>query len=512
MKNMKCLSLVLAALMLVQSVLLPVKAAETTEAAETTQPAETFEPVAPPTIPLSEMEFGTVSIYNGCRGIDSMVQLSADGRILETAYSVVIYEQSTDTLVYAYNPDQRVSPGTLAKLVTALVVVENAPLDGIVTCSSRNISRLPRGQHVDLKEGERLTVEDLLYCLILQGANDAAVALSEFVSGNQESFVSLMNDRVRKMGCTNTLFGNVHGLDNKPQHTTARDMARIVMEVSKNPTLQKLLSTKGYEVAETNRSKKRVLRTTNYLIDELNINKYMDSRVTGGLASYSEASRANIVCTAKDDKGLDYVLVVMGSERRLKENGWQIEYYGNFDEMTNLIQYAFDNYRVKRILYDGQALKQFSVIGGENQVVGQPHVNVDTVLPNNVSMDNLIITERAVDGGLTAPIEKGQLISTVEVWYRTSCLTEAELYAMNSVRVDKESGVSIRGDTIRDDGDTSGFLGFVRIVSAIILIPVGGYLLINALLRARAKHRRKAGPRKPRRPDTRRPDPRRRRR
>ena len=494
MKKSACLSLLLAAVLLLESTALPVRAAETTEttAPPTEAAVQDTQPVEPQVSQPSDLAFGTVGIYNGCRGINGMVSLAAyEGQKLQTAQSVVVFERNTETMVYSYNADLKLAPGTLTKLVTALVVAEQVPLDAIVTCSSRNISRLPGGsQNVKLKEGEKLTVQDLLNCLILHGANDAAVALAEFVSGNQEAFVGLMNERVKKMGCTNTEFGNIHGLDNVPQHTTARDMAKIMVEATKNETVKELLFTRSYTVPATNRSDARKLQCQNYLISESVTPKFYQTRVTGGLASYSDNAGASIVCTA-EEKGMDLVCVIMGAHRTFQENGWNADYYGNFDEMVELLDYIFSNFRVKRIVYEGQAMNQFSVIDGENQVVGQPLVNVDTVLPNGVSMDNLKIEPTPVKGGLTAPIERGQMIATTQIWYRTSCIAEAELFAMSDVRYKKGGIDPNQGEQARNDQDTSGFLGFVKIVSAIVLIPIALYLVINSIRRARAKARRR---------------------
>ena len=488
MKKTAWLSLLLSLCLLVQCIPMETRADETTEATtEFTLPErEDLPTIETVYTPPSEMAFGTVSIYNGCRGLNGMMPLDG-GRILETAQSAMVFERNTDTVVYAYNPDLKISPGTLAKIVTALVVAESCELDAKVTCHSRNISRLPaESQNVKLKEGEILTVDDLLHCMILHGANDAAIALAEFVSGNQESFVSLMNSRIKKMGCTATVFGNVHGLDNVAQHTTARDMTKIMVEATKNEVVRDLLFTRKYTVPETNRSKSRPLDCQNYLISEAVTPKFYQEEVTGGLASYTQVAGAGIACTAKY-KDLDLVCVILGAVRLFEpDKAWKATYYGNFDEMVKLLDYASSSYRVKRIIYEGQALNQFSVIDGENQVVGAPQVNIDSVLPNGVSMDNLRLELKPVHGGLTAPIQKGQMISTVEVWYRTSCLAEAELYAMSNVRYKENAD----GQTLKDqrtDEDTSVFMNFVKIVSGVVLIPLAGYLVINNLIRLRRR-------------------------
>ena len=262
-----------------------------------------------------------------------------------------------------------------------------------------------------------------------------------------------------------------------------------MVEATKNEIIRDLLFTRKYKVPETNRSKARAFDCQNYLISEAVTPKFYQEEVTGGLASYTQAAGAGLACTAKY-KDLDYVCVILGAVRLFEpDKAWKASYYGNFDEMVELLDYAAAGYRVKRIIYEGQALNQFSVIDGENDVVGAPQVNIDTVLPNGVSMDNLRLELKPVNGGLTAPIKKGQMISTVEVWYRTSCLAEAELYAMSNVRY-VENTQKVQKDE-RNDSDTSGFLGFVKIVSALVLIPLAGYLVINNFLRWRIQQKKK---------------------
>ena len=244
----------------------------------------------------------------------------------------------------------------------------------------------------------------------------------------------------------------------------------------------------------------------NYLISEAVTPKFYQATVTGGLASYSDGSGANIVCTA-ENKSMDLVCVIMGATRKFEENGWKPYYYGNFDEMVSLLDFAFQNFRVKRLIYDGMALNQFAVADGENQVVGAAKVNIDSVLPNDVSMDNLRLELHPVKGGLQAPIKKDQKISTVEIWYRNSCLAEAELFAMSNVRF-RENTKANRGSQARNDQDTSGFMKFVRIVSTVVLVPAAIYLAFNALRRFRAQmRRRKKAPRIPRAPRDPREDP-----
>lgn len=433
--------------------------------------------------------FGTACITSGCRTIEGMVPLSGSERRLQSAQGVFVYDTKTKTVVYSYNPDMKISPGTLTKLVTALVVLDTCDLDEVVVCHSKNISRLPGGtQNQKLKEMEELTVEQLLYCLLMSGANDAAVALSEHVAGNMTSFVTLMNDRVRRIGCTSTEFGNVHGLDNATQISTARDMAKIYLEVMKSETLKTILYTSKYEIPPTNKTETaRSLTSGNYHIDENIVAKYYDSRVTGGLASYTDKSGAAIVVSA-ENKQLSLVLVILGARRDFADNGWLPTYYGNFDEMIELLEFAFNGFKAARIMYEGQALYQLPVVGGECDVVVQPNVNYDSVLPADCKFDNLI--KNVTYNQLTAPIKEGDLIGTISLSYRSSVVAEAELYAMSDVN--KARAGTNQGDNANEQ-DTSGALSVIVTACLIILGIAAAYLLINALRRAygRAKRRRR---------------------
>lgn len=486
MKKLSCLLLCL--LLLAQVMLIPAAATEVTE---TTGPAqETYPPMV-----LDEdagLEYGLNTILNGCRTLDAQVPLGGDSRMLDTALSAFVYERNTGTLIYAYNPDLKVQPGTLAKMVAAIVAIENGNLDDQVTVSSRNYKYIPAGaKNAKLKEGEVLTLRDLLYCMFLEWANDAAVTIAEHVCGTQEAFVKKMNDWVKQAGCQNTQFSDCHGLGSENQSTTARDMAKIVQEASKNADFRALFSATSYTVPANEKSAKRDLKSLNYLIEETIVPKYNYEGATGGIAHYTEASGASLVCTA-EKKGMSYTVVVMGCERVFnKDKSWVVESYGNYEEAWDLLDYAFQNYKICRLLHEGQSMIQFPVAGGENQVVAQTHTSQDAILPANAKLDNLILKYSVSDGGLTAPIDRDERIAGLQIWYRTSCIAETELYAMSSVRALDKLDLDIQGAASRDDSDLSQFLSFVGIVCLVIMIPLAIYLIVNNARRVMARNRRR---------------------
>lgn len=477
----------LAALLMAVSCLFPAALAEQGE----TQPEQTQYVVTDGPSANSDLAFGSVSILNGCRTIDGFVSLGGSDRRLDSAQAAFAYERNTGTVVYSYNPDLKIGPAGLTKIVTVLLAIEYCDPEDIVTVNSLTIRSVAGSRNIYLKEGEQLTVNDLIHSMIMQGANDSAVVLAEHIAGNQEAFVSMMNSRVRQMGCSNTAFVNAHGLNASGQYTTARDMARIVVEATKNEEFRKVFSEVSYTIPATNASEARTFESENYLVDSKNIQKFYDPRATGGMQHYDSSIGANIAFTA-EYRNMDMVFVVLGCTRQFYENGWQPKVYGNLEEGQSLMIFVFNTFKTNRIIYNGQALKQFNVSGGECNVVAEPHLDLDSVLPTDVQMSNLLFEYH--DKGLTAPISKGDMVATVEVWYRNTCLHEAELYAMNDVRATTQSGLTVLGGADRS-GSESRLSRYALIICLVVLVPTVGYLGINSYLRARrrARIRRRRG-------------------
>ncbi len=508
MKNRIAISLFICAALLCQCFALPAFAlspdmTQAVEETEETVPSDTAATgtaeggtgsTVTPGASTSHLPFGQASILQGCRTIDGKMPLGGSERRLATAQAAFAYETETGTVIYSYNPDNKLSPGTLTKIVTAMVAIENCELDEVVTCSEGIQSKVPgSSQKVHLKSLEELTLEDLLHCLLMHSANDAAVAIAEHVAGTTNAYVELMNNWAKKHGCVNTQFGNISGLDTAVSYSTARDMARIMTEATKNETFMRISKTAKYTVPATNLAEKRDLTTTNYMIDNSIIPQFLDDKITGGLASHTEGSGSSIVISS-EYKGMKLVCVVLGALRTYNaEETWRVESYGNFNEMQELLEYLYTGFKVNHVLYDGQALSQFSVIGGESDVVGGPYINYNTVLPVNCSMDNLYMNYTAVKGEYAAPIKKGDMIATVAITYRNSCIAEAEIYALNNVVKAEDSDVTIRSTAAKTDNDMDGILGFLGTVGVLTAGGFGLYVAYNAYRRAkrRVQHRRR---------------------
>jgi D-alanyl-D-alanine carboxypeptidase len=267
-------------------------------------------------------------------------------------------------------------------------------------------------------------------------------------------------------------------------------MAKIVREAIKNEDFKAIMRAQTYTIPATEMMEERSFNTQNYFIYDRDLQDFFDDRVTGGMQSYHEKTGASIAVTA-ESKGMNYIAVVLGAVRTFAENGWMPLNYGNFNEMSELLEYGFSQFKVNRIIYDGMSLNQFVVNGAESYVVGEAKVDIDSVVPNSAQMNNLQMNYKIVDGGLRAPIKEDQLIATLEIQYRNSIIAEAEVFAVSGVKPMDNTGVTIRSTAVRSDSDESGIASVIGTISVIIIGLAAAYLGFNAYMRSKMRARRK---------------------
>ena len=497
MKKLKGLCLALALVLTMQCLCLGIFAAETeqstTEAAvESTQTTEppteppTADPDAIPDVPKG----ADPGVEFGCHTVEARLPLAGSEKVLRSAKSVFVYETESDTVLYGYQPDKQLAPGGLVQILNAMLVIENCDLDEVVTVSTVYINQLvPLGvRHQELKNGEEITVRDLLYCMMLSSANDAAVVLAQHLAGDPDRFVAMMNERVAALGCTDTVITTVSGLESKGQHTTARDMVRIIKAAMALEEFRTIFGAGSYTVPATNRHDARELTTLNYLTKGSVIATFNDDRVTGGKASYISANTGASVAFTAENEDLSMICVILGAARQYAADG-SMARYGNFEEARNLMKYCFENFRASRMLYKGQSMLQMEVAGGINDVVAFNKTNLDIVLPKDVGVADLQLQYEVAEGGLTAPVKVGQQITTMRMWYKGRCVGETTLYAQNAVAAVENPGFSIQDGAVRSDDDIVRMLLYVGVVLLVLLAAAAVYLGINAARRAAARKR-----------------------
>ena len=293
----------------------------------------------------------------------------------------------------------------------------------------------------------------------------------------------MMNDYASEIGCTSTLFTNVHGLHDENQLTTARDVTRIIDTAIENELFRTLFGTTHYTVGKTNKSEERELESSNHLMHEGMYEIYYDYRVTGGRTGVNNTGLRCIATTSHQDN-LDLICVVMGSESKINDRGI-VERIGGFYETQDLMDMGFTGFETAVLLFEGMALKQYAVQNGSADVVVGPVVTVQSVVPKGSTLDTLTYRYSDIAGAFTAPIQKGQKVSYVEIWSDNVCVAQAELYAINDVAVSYQQIISNS-----NDGLPLWAIILIVIVAAVVVGFGSLYAIRHINIRKRKKHRR----------------------
>lgn len=463
------------------------------QAAILTNADETVPPTGLNDMPIAApMESNNTAVENGCRTLDGKSPLLGSDRKLQSSGAAFLYEINTDTVVYAWNADERMIPASLVKIMTALIAVEKGNINDVITVTEEALSSLSKSFHtLNLIPGEMFTLEQLLNGMMVGSANDAAVLIADHIGNSQAEFVAMMNQRAKEIGCTGTNFVNATGLDDPDQYSTARDIAKIVMEAQKNELFKKFFGATVFTLPASGDREEDRMESSNYLMLPGMLN-YYDKRVTGGRTGITENRTRCLAVTAESESSdLRYIGVILEAMPTFKdEESYRIARYGNYEDMKDLLNLGFDGNRVLEIFRPEQIVRQYSVNNGECQLAAGVMENAITILPDSVTMADLSLRYLANMDALTAPISAGDQITKVELWYGGVCLAQLPLIAMNNVDVisaDEEKPII---------ANTEGFTTALIVIGIIFGVALSIAVIMYAIrltlrARKRAQHRRR---------------------
>ncbi|RFU69048.1 D-alanyl-D-alanine carboxypeptidase family protein [Bacillus sp. V59.32b] len=266
----------------------------------------------------------------------SLYPAGTDAALPVSSHSAILLEQGSGRVIYEKNAHEKSKIASITKIMTALLAVESGSLDETVKVSPNAVGT--EGSSLYLKNGEKISLEDLTYGLMLRSGNDAAVAIAEHVGGSLGGFVWLMNQKAEEIGMKNTNFSNPHGLDNTKNHySTAYDMALLTRYAMENDTYRKIAGTKVYRAPNTMENWDYVWRNKNRLLTQLY------EYCTGGKTGYTKLAKRTLVTTAtKDD--LDLIAVTLNGP-------------DDWNDHIFMYESAFKDYQNTEILSSGPIKK-----------------------------------------------------------------------------------------------------------------------------------------------------------
>lgn len=423
-------------------------------------------------------------------GVEGSVPVQDDTVPLEgyelKAKAGTLIDLNNGRTIYAKNTEEQVYPASLTKIMTCLVALENGNLSDIVTVSEGAMNGLDgNSSSAGLQIGEQLTLENMLYCLMLASGNEAANAVAEHVAGSVADFVRMMNERAYELGCLNTHFVNPHGLHDSEHYTTVSDLVKIVMAALKSETFKIITDTAEYTLPATNMSEERDLETTNQLINDTTSNPFYYSPAIGIKTGFTTPAGRCIISTAKRN-GMYFLAVICGAETTILKNGeTRME---NFPECIRMFRYGFDNYAYVTMVSPLYPVAQITVKNSAaSEVVSlSPEEDIRLLMP--VTYDPALVR---IEPDLTAqfteaPVSAGQVFGTVSVYYEEELLGTTQLCAINDVaRAELPAATAPTTEYVQ-----SSWWQWVVAVIVLVLVGVIVMLVVLEVRRRQARRRR----------------------
>ena len=328
-------------------------------------------------------------------------------QVTTSATACIVIDADSGRVLLEHNAHQALPMASTTKVMTALLAIERGSLTEEVTCS-RSAFGVP-GTSIYLSEGETLTLEQMLYGLMLASGNDAAVAIAEHIGGAAEDFCALMTERARELGCENTVFLTPHGLPCEGHHTTARDLALIAREAMTHPVFRSIVSTRRATIPWQGRSYERVLNNKNRLLAAY-------EGATGIKTGYTRAAGRCLVFGAERE-GMRIIGVVLNCP------DW-------FDEAARLMDLAFARYESVTLLHRGDCLRTLPV---EHSGGGEVRAVLSADLCCVVDQNALPAVALSLPGSVTAPVSAGQVLGEARLVWQGETLCTVPVVAAQDV-------------------------------------------------------------------------------
>ena len=375
------------------------------------------------------------------------------------AAAAVLMEKETGAILYEQNAHDKLEPASVTKVMTLLLVLEaiddgRLALDDMVTVSAHAASM--GGSQVYLKEGEQMSVDDMLKAVAVVSGNDAAVALAEHLAGSEEGFVEQMNQRAAELGMADTCFVNCTGLPAAGHLTSAHDIAVMSRALIQHPKIRDYTTI----WMDSIRGGQFQLANTNKLV------RFYEG-ATGLKTGSTDAAGYCLSATAERD-GMELIAVVLKAKTSEQR----------FESAKSLLNFGFANYTLTDV-YPGQALPPVDVLLGEQDTVQPVLAQSSRILVDKAQLND-VTSELRLCENVEAPVEQGQVLGTITAYFNGKSYGTLDLVATCSVERDPWL---YRLDRIQKFFDNL----LVRILLVVILVVIAALLLRVVLFRGRGR-------------------------
>ena len=342
--------------------------------------------------------------------IQNTVKEASAQTFYSSAKAMCVMESGSGRVLACKNENSQLAMASTTKIMTAITALENAKdLDEVFEISPKAVG-VP-GTSIYLRKGEKMTLRQLLYGLMLVSGNDASVAIGEKVGGTVNNFVDMMNKTALKIGAKNSHFDNTHGLDSKKHYTTAYDLALITSYALKNPLFKEIVSCKNIKIV-SDQGKTRYLKNKNKLL-----NSFVGCN--GVKTGFTDDAGRCLVSSAERD-GMQVVCVVLNCGPM-------------FEECSTLMEQAFATYRLYDLTANYAFPRKIKVEEGEKEYVCVESRERFLYPLSQGELENVSYKYNLIDC-VQAPVEKDSEVGKVEVYFNNDLLFEEKIFTIESVR------------------------------------------------------------------------------
>ncbi|MBQ2696981.1 MAG: D-alanyl-D-alanine carboxypeptidase [Clostridia bacterium] len=330
--------------------------------------------------------------------------------ITPTAKSAIMIDAASGTVLYSKNPNERLGMASTTKIMTGILALEYGNLNDVYTVSPNG--DWVEGSSIYLNPDEKITLETLLYGLLLKSGNDAALAIAKHISGSEQAFVALMNEKAAELGLKNTHFANPHGLYAEEHYTTAHELAKLAAYAMQNPVFEQIVNTSQYKEKPVGERDGRVINNANKLIS-------MFAEADGIKPGYTPETGRTLVGSASKN-GVRVITVTLDCS-------------DDWNEHKMMFDHAFANFERKTVLKKGDSVGTYRVKNGNYNEVG---VVIDKDIIMLVGKNGTGKYEIEMESEhLTAPVTEGQKVGSARICFEDGSVQEVSLLANGDVPV-----------------------------------------------------------------------------
>ena len=364
------------------------------------------------------------------------------GEVTKNLKSDAYYLQSLDegTVLFQKNENKKLPMAGFVKIIAAATAIEKWPnLDEKVKITEKNISLIKYDYTVKTagyKVGETVSKRELLNCIIVYSANDAASIVAYEISGSFDGFISEMNAFVKKMGCESTVVKNLTGFDIDGQYTTVSDMAKIIKYAMTYPAFSEAFSATEVTLKQTDLNNSRTFSASNRMRNSTISDYYLSAVNAGKQTTTAKAGECAAVVASQD--GYTYLSVVMkGRLEDIDRDG--VKENTALTDSKKMLSWAYDNIRYRVVVSPSQVVAMIDVTAGKgtDKVKLVPEKELSALVPSNATPASVLyeIVEGSAPEKLRAPIKKGEVIAKAKVYYAGQVLSEVNLVAEEDVKL-----------------------------------------------------------------------------